>query len=119
MNISYSQITREKNIILKQTNVSNLKKLRIQLLKNHLVNYESALLVADKKGWPVKFINPESTYSEIKEITKNGFRIHRVTSNAGFSFTSRANKLNPNGGLGLNLTGKELFVGLWDQDYRR
>lgn len=91
LNISYSQTTREKNIILKQTNVSNLKKLKIQLQKNHLVNYESALLVADKKGWPVKFINPDSIYSEIKEITKNGFIIYRVTSNAGSSFTSRSN----------------------------
>ncbi|MFV8268345.1 S8 family serine peptidase [Flavobacterium sp. GT2N3] len=115
-NFLYSQTDKEKRVILSQTNVSNLKKLKTQFGKNQIKNYEKAIVLAKQNGWPVTFSSPDGTYSEIKEVTENGFPLYRVTRNEGSAFTSRANKLRPNGGLGLNLTGNGLFVGVWDQD---
>ncbi|MDP3681201.1 MAG: S8 family serine peptidase [Flavobacterium sp.] len=113
---SYSQNDKEKKVILNQTNVSNLKKLKMEFGLSQIKKYEKAVAIAKQNGWPVKFTSSDGTYSEIKEVTDDGFPLYRVTRNEGSAFTSRANKLRPNGGLGLNLTGNGLFVGVWDQD---
>jgi serine protease AprX len=113
---SYSQNDKEKNVILNQTNVSNLKKLKIELGKSRIKKYEKAVTVAKQNGWPIKFTSADGNFAEIKEVTDEGFPLYRVTRNEGSAFTSRVNKLRTNGGLGLSLTGNGLFVGVWDQD---
>lgn len=113
---SYSQNDKEKNVILNQTNVSNLKKLKIELGKSRIKKYEKAVTVARQNGWPIKFTSADGNFAEIKEVTDKGFPLYRVTRNEGSAFTSRVNKLRTNGGLGLSLTGNGLFVGVWDQD---
>lgn len=113
---SYSQTEKEKSVILSQTNISNLKKLKSQFGKSQMSKYDKAAALAKQNGWPIKFASPDGTYSELKEVTESGFPLYRVTRNEGSAFTSRVARLRPNGGLGLNLTGKDLFVGVWDQD---
>ncbi|MDI6031855.1 S8 family serine peptidase [Flavobacterium sp. LB2P84] len=90
--------------------------MKIEFGKSQIKKYEKAVAIAKQNGWPVKFTSSDGTYSEIKEVTENGFPLYHVTRNEGSAFTSRANKLRPNGGLGLNLTGNGLFVAVWDQD---
>jgi hypothetical protein len=113
---SYSQTEKEKSVILSQTNISNLKKLKTQFGKNQMSKYDKAAVLAKQNGWPIRFASPDGTFSELKEVTESGFPLYRVTRNEGSAFTSRVTGLRPNGGLGLNLTGKDLFVGVWDQD---
>lgn len=113
---SYSQTEKEKSVILSQTNISNLKKLKSQFVKSQMSKYDKAAALAKQNGWPIKFASSDGTYSELKEVTESGFPLYRVTRNEGSAFTSRVARLRPNGGLGLNLTGKDLFVGVWDQD---
>lgn len=113
---SYSQTEKEKSVILSQTNISNLKKLKSQFGKSQMSKYDKAAALAKQNGWPIKFASSDGTYSELKEVTESGFPLYRVTRNEGSAFTSRVARLRPNGGLGLNLTGKDLFIGVWDQD---
>lgn len=112
----FSQTAKEQKKILSQTNTSDLKKIKEQIAKRKNEKFEKAVVLAKANGWPVQFSSANGTFSEIKEITENGFPLYRVTSNEGSAATSRANKLRPNGGLGLNLTGEGLFVGVWDKD---
>ena len=113
---SYSQTNKEKSVIISQTNVSNLSKLKAKFIEVQAGKYKKAVALAKQNGWPIRFTSPDGNYSELKEVTENGFPLYRVTRNEGSAFTSRVTKLRPNGGLGLNLTGKDLFVGVWDQD---
>lgn len=114
--ILYSQSKIEKEEIISQTNVSSLKKLATQFDKEHSINYERIMKIANEYSWPISFINADGNYSELHEVTSNRIPLYRVADNQGSAFTSRSNKLQPNGGLGLNLTGKDLYVGVWDQN---
>ncbi len=114
--VSYSQSDREKEEIISQTNVSSLKELADQFDQEHNIRYERMMRLAKQYSWPISFLNADGNYSELNEVTSNGIPLYRVADNQGSAFTSRANKLQLNGGLGLNLTGKDLFVGVWDQN---
>lgn len=114
--ILYSQSDREKEEIISQTNVLSLKKLANQFDQENTISYERMIRMAKQYGWPISFLNADGNYSELNEVTSNGIPLYRVADNQGSAFTSRANKLQPNGGLGLNLTGKDLYVGVWDQN---
>lgn len=114
--IFYAQDIKDRDVILKQSNIANLNKLKNRFSKDYSEKFTKVLQTARLKGWPINFVTPEGNYAEIKEITDAGFPLYRETKNAGSAFTSRTNRLQPNGGLGLNLTGEGLFVGVWDQD---
>lgn len=114
--IIYAQNGKNRDAILKQSNISNLHRLKNHFAKEHSEKYAKTLSLAKLNGWPISFVTPEGNFAEIKEITDSGFPLYRETKNVGSAFTSRANKLQPSGGLGLNLTGEGLFVAVWDQD---
>ncbi len=114
--IIYAQNSKNRDAIRKQSNISNLSRLKNHFAKVHTEKYAKVLQMAKLNNWPIKFVTPEGNYAEIKEISDTGFPLYRETKNVGSAFTSRANKLQPNGGLGLNLTGEGLFVAVWDQD---
>lgn len=115
-NCGYSQTERQKNIIQSESNKEVLASLTDRLKKEISENYAKALILADKNGWNKRYWDADGDFFELKEVTNEGYPLYYTSSNAGSAFTSRANKLMPNGGLGLNLTGKDLFVGVWDQD---
>lgn len=110
------QTADEKKTILKQTNTANLRLLQESFKSEREGQRVQALNFARANNLPLSFMTSEGNYAEIKEITANGVALYRETKNVGSAFTSRTNKLQPNGGLGLNLTGEGIFVGVWDQD---
>jgi serine protease AprX len=115
-NSIHSQSEKEKKVILKYSNVAKLNQLKVQYGESQNKIYEKAVDFANLNGFPVSMLNADGSYSEVKEVTTDGILLYRVTSNDGSAFTSRTNRLGLNGGLGLNLTGEGLYVGVWDQD---
>ena len=116
INYSYSQTELQKKIIQSESNKEVLITLTERLKRQRSENYSKALILADKNGWEKRYWDEEGNFFELKEVTEGGYPLYYTATNVGSAFTSRANKLMPNGGLGLNLTGKDLFVGVWDQD---
>lgn len=114
--ISHSQSDIQKEAIISQSNASSLKNLASQFDQEQTINTERITKLAKQNGWPVSFINADGNYSELNEVTPNGIPLYRTADNQGSAFTSRANKLQPAGGLGLNLTGKEIYAGIWDEN---
>ena len=114
--LGFSQTELQKKIIQKESNKEALLYIIDRLKKEHNENYSKTLDFAKKKGWKKRYTDSLGNFYELKEVTKNGYPLYYTSSNVGSAFTSRANKLMPNGGLGLNLTGKNLYVGVWDQD---
>jgi hypothetical protein len=112
----FSQTELQKKIIQKEGNKEVLLTIIDRLNKEHKENYSKTLDLAKKRGWKKRYTDSLGNFYELKEVTNDGYPLYYTSSNIGSAFTSRANKLMPNGGLGLNLTGKELYVGVWDQD---
>ncbi|WP_159800055.1 S8 family serine peptidase [Flavobacterium sp. MK4S-17] len=75
---------------------------------------EEALRMAKEKGWPVTFTDENDAYNELMRVGENGEPVYYVTHNFGSAITARVNKINTNGGNGLNLNGQGMILGIWD-----
>jgi hypothetical protein len=115
-NCNYAQTQFQRKVIQSESNSKVLADLVDKMAVEHAANYGKALLLAEKNGWKKRYYDADGNFYELKEVTAEGRPLYYTASNVGAAFTSRANKLMPNGGLGLSLTGKDLYVGVWDQD---
>ncbi len=70
--------------------------------------------LAKIKGWPLTKNGEDGSFSELMKLDDFGQPIYYTTSNAGAAITARANRVYPNGGAGLALTGAGITAGIWD-----
>src|SRR5699024_8343212 len=64
---------------------------------------------------PLKIRNRTGSWSRFSRIDEKGNRIYlKPYNNVDAARTIGVNQLYPGGGLGLNLSGKGMIVGLWD-----
>jgi Subtilase family/Secretion system C-terminal sorting domain/CUB domain len=75
---------------------------------------QQALALAAIKGWKITKKLPNGGISELVRVDENGNPIYYSTENAGAAITTRANRLNSGGSLGLNLDGQNMNIGIWD-----
>ncbi|MEA2553272.1 MAG: large repetitive protein, partial [Fimbriimonadaceae bacterium] len=69
--------------------------------------------IAILKGLPIRQILPSGKVIELMEF-RNGRPYYMETANVNAAITTRANKVHPGGGAGLNLTGSGVTLGQWD-----
>ncbi|MDA3821466.1 MAG: S8 family serine peptidase, partial [Bacteroidales bacterium] len=69
---------------------------------------------AREKGIPIRLEYDNGTILEIMKISKNGHPMYYKTSNANAAKTISTDKLWSEGGLGLDLNGAGIVVGVWD-----
>lgn len=72
-----------------------------------------AIEFATKRGLPIRSQLADGSTIEIAKI-RNGVPLYRTTTNVNAAKSTRANRVHPNGGLGLILTGKGITIGEWD-----
>lgn len=113
---SFAQIVKTPDQIKKEAENNPLAK---KFTERFIAQKGEALAMAKIKGWPVKVENADGSHSELMRLTENGDPIYYRTSNAGSALTSRSNRLYPNGGAGLSLTGAGILAGIWDEDHTR
>ncbi len=89
------------NVYLKNLNTKNIKSVKEFLIKNPEVKE----IIKDKNGGIKK----------IKYIINNS-PIYIETHNINSAKSTRTNFLHTGGDLGLNLSGENMFVGVWDGD---
>ena len=82
-------------------------------------NYDSALLQAREKGWPLTFTGPNNQQARLIGVDPFGFPKYYVTyNNTTAAATTRASQLWPGGSTGLNLSGSSANmknkIGEWD-----
>ena len=78
------------------------------------VEKADALEMAKIKGWDIFKSREKGDFSELMRVDKNGNPIYYTTDNAGAAITTRANRLNSGGSLGLSLDGQNMNIGVWD-----
>ncbi|AWA30515.1 hypothetical protein HYN48_10665 [Flavobacterium magnum] len=110
---SFSQTAKDKQDIIRHTDVSKLKAASARFHKQFEENRNKARMLAKLYQWPLK-ISKDKTFSELVGVTAQLRPVYYMTFNEGAGITSRANKLYSGGSLGLNINGENMISGVWD-----
>lgn len=97
-----------------QTNKARLLELAQQYTHEYEAARERVAQYAAAKRVSTRVELPNGKVIEIVDVTPDGQPIYRETKNTGAAATIGTNHLHPGGRLGLSLTGKGMFVGVWD-----
>lgn len=110
-----AQTPEQRQEIIKNYDLEALQQLSEKFDTENKENYALALKLADEKGWPMEVVeNGQTGY--LVGVHENGDPVYRTTYNSGAAVTSRINRINSGGALGLQLNGQNMFVGVWDQN---
>ena len=105
---SYSMLGQESNI-LKGKEVE-VKHENFEFLERKLKNY------SDQKAKRIKEYKDEMRTTGVLYDVIDGFPIYVESHNIKAAEGSRTNFIQPNGQLGLNLEGENMFIGVWEVD---
>jgi subtilisin-like proprotein convertase family protein len=95
-------------------NMQLLKQKESFYKKRARVEKEKAVAAALAKGWPILTVKEDGSISELMKLSPEGLPIYYSTDNVNAAKSTRANHLNTNGSLGLNLNGQGMTVRVWD-----
>lgn len=111
---SYAQTEADKVKIIAETNVAELNRLAPIYDSIYKTNKLKAMELAAVKGWEEFIVKPNGGKAELVSVDEFDNPIYYTTFNAGAAITTRANRLNTGGSLGLQLDGQNMTVGVWD-----
>lgn len=108
-----------------QTNVAELNRLAERYRLQDAANQKLVAELAEKNNWPLEIRNEKGGYMRLTNVM-DGKPVYTSTFNEETAITSRVDKLHPNGGSGLDLTGyfydnefedERVTIGVWDGQY--
>ncbi|MBS7787959.1 S8 family serine peptidase [Flavobacterium sp. CYK-55] len=110
----FSQNTEDIKKIQAASNMAQLTLLARQKDSLAKAQKTEAWKLAQTKGWPTTVKGKNGSFKELIRIDQDGNPVYFSTDNAGAAMTTRANRLNTGGSLGLNLDGQGMTIGVWD-----
>jgi Subtilase family/Secretion system C-terminal sorting domain len=111
----YSQTQEDKVKILAATNVNELNRLAPIYDSIFKVQKAAAWEMAKVKGWKtISSTNKNGGITELIRLDEKENPLYFTTDNVGAALTTRANRLNSGGSLGLSLDGQNMTIGIWD-----
>ncbi len=111
---SFAQTEADKVKIIAETNVTELNRIAPIYDSIYKANKQHALELAAVKGWQEFIEKPNGGKAELVSVDEFDNPIYYTTDNAGAALTTRANRLNTGGSLGLQLDGQNMTIGVWD-----
>lgn len=112
--ITFGQTEAERQKIITATNVFELNKMAIE----YDSIFKAEKIIANQKaainGWPLITKEINGSMSELIRLDQFGNPVYYQTDNVGAAQTTRANRLNSGGSLGLSLDGQNMKIGIWD-----
>ena len=117
--ILFGQTDSQKAVIIEGYNLETLTQLSIRLQNEYNQEYARALELARINGWEIKIIKEDGTILELDGVFDDGTPIYVSTENESAARTTRTDKLQPGGDTGLDLTGTNMTLGLWEVDATR
>lgn len=109
----FGQTAKERNQIVKNYDLAKLKQMKNDFFERSQREKEEAISIAKLNNWPIKITEKGIAY-ELMRVENDGTPIYYQTYNYYSAKTVRTDKVYNNGGLGLNLQGQNMIVGLWD-----
>lgn len=100
--------------IIQKYDLKKLEELKVEFQNYNDANYAKALRLAKINNWALEINKPNGGFAQLVGVTEQNEPLYYTTENNGVAITSRANKLQPGGSLGLNLAGQLMFAGVWD-----
>jgi len=70
-----------------------------------------------KNGVPLSYRNSNGNLVLLVDVSPSGTPIYKTSDNIGAAITTGVDNLQVNGGLGLNLEGEGMVVGVWDEGF--
>jgi len=111
---AHSQSLTEKRKIVEGTNVAELNRISSVYSDLFAKQKAEAFAAAKQYGWKTFSEKKNGQIKELIRLDESGNPVYFITDNAGAAITTRANRLNSGGSLGLNLDGQEMRIGIWD-----
>jgi len=99
--------------ILSKTNVEQLGQIAIQFESQYQQMHDRAIEWAQRTGSPLVVVTPDGKVREIVGID-NGNPIFYGTNNLNAVKTTSTDKIQVGGSTGLDLTGNDFTIGIWD-----
>ena len=112
MNV-FAQTKEDRKKIAKNYDTALLQKMEKEFALRAKNEKNEAIAMAKEKGWKIRG-NKNGVNYELIRLTADKKPYYYETKNYYSAKTVRTNKLYDNGGLGLNLQGQNMIVGLWD-----
>ena len=111
---TFSQTEAQRRVITKNYDNDALAQLAARLEAEYKTNYNRALILAKQNNWPIHIQKEDGGSSALQGVSDQGAPLYYTTSNEASSITSRTNQVQPNGNLGLDLTGVDMYAGVWE-----
>ena len=96
-----------------------MQNLEEESFKKFYLEKSKAKILANKKGWKLKYRSSEGSMHELVRVSEEGKPIYYTTLNVDATVSTRTNFLHREGGLGLNVEGQEMIVHVWDSGIAR
>lgn len=109
-----AQTAAERAEIIRQYDLPLLDSFAAQTARKAAADKAYAIEFARRNNLPVAVQNAGGSTDELIRIDEGGVPIYFTNKNVNAAISTRANYLAPGGGLGLNLTGQNITVGVWD-----
>lgn len=111
---AFSQTKEDIQKIQAASNMTELKRLAPYRDSIAQAQKKQAWQMAAIKGWPTTIKGKNGNFKELMRLDESGNPIYFTTDNVGAALTTRANRLNTGGSLGLTLDGQGMTIGIWD-----
>jgi len=112
--VTFAQTEADRLKIIAATNVTELNRLVPIYDSIFKAQKAAAWNMAATKNWKTKFTTINGGIKELMRLDENNNPIYFTTDNVGAALTTRANRLNSGGSLGLSLDGQNMTIGIWD-----
>jgi len=110
----FAQTESDKVKIIAATNITELNRLVPIYDSIFKAQKAAAWNMAKLNNWKTKIATINGGIKELIRLDENNNPIYFTTDNVGAALTTRANRLNSGGSLGLNLDGQDMIIGVWD-----
>lgn len=114
--ISFGQTPEQKAVITANYDQEYLHDLAEKIKKDAEAKREEALEMAAINNWPITIVGTDGSFSELMFLNEDGSPSYYKTFDVNSAKSTRTDYLRPNGGLGLNLEGEYMEIGVWDSN---
>lgn len=111
---SFGQTKEQFREITKDYNLEKLQRMADEFHQKYSRLQNEALQYAKENNLPAHYIDENGNLVRIYKLDENNNPIYKTTFNVNAAKTIGTNKLYPNGGMGLELTGQGMLGGIWD-----
>lgn len=115
--LTWAQTDKEREVIARTYDLEKSKAMELEFAKESELNKREALRLAEIYGWPLTIKN-DSVSKELQGVI-HGKPLYYTTSNNNSAITARVTPIRQGGGMGLNLHGQGMIVGVFDQGIPR